>query len=146
MIAEKEIAAMSSMSRVQERIQENERQLTLDRQSLAHMENSSWRHMDDLHCALGGVTDQEPSLFERTMRRMKAGINELEEANIVLRQAQGPDVKVALVSTSRQWGKLARQVEQLERDRKAATIKVAHYPAQIFCQLRIVSALTRRPA
>ena len=108
---------MSSMSRVQERIQENERQLTLDRQSLAHMENSSWRHMDDLHCALGGVTDQEPSLFERTMRRMKAGINELEEANIVLRQAQDPDVKVALVSTSRQWGKLARQVEQLERDR-----------------------------
>ena len=51
------------MSRVQERIQENERQLTLDRQSLAHMENSSWRHMDDLHCALGGVTDQGPSLF-----------------------------------------------------------------------------------
>jgi hypothetical protein len=38
----KEIAAMSI---VQERIQENERQLTLDRQSLAHMENSSWRHM-----------------------------------------------------------------------------------------------------
>jgi hypothetical protein len=83
MIAEKEIAAMS---RVQERIQENERQLTLDRQSLAHMENSSWRHMDDLHCAQGGVTDQGPSLFERTIRRMKAGINELEEANIVLRR------------------------------------------------------------
>ena len=86
MIAEKEIAAMSSMSRVQERIQENERQLTLDRQSLAHMENSSWRHMDDLHCAQGGVTDQGPSLFERTIRQMKAGINELEEANIVLRR------------------------------------------------------------
>jgi len=114
MIAEKEIAAMS---RVQERIQENERQLTLDRQSLAHMENSSWRHMDDLHRALGGVTDQGPSLFERTIRRMKAGITELEEANIVLRQAQDPDVKAALVSMSRQWGKLARQVEQLERDR-----------------------------
>jgi hypothetical protein len=80
---EKEIAAMSI---VQERIQENERQLTLDRQSLAHMENSSWRHMDDLHCALGGVPDQEPSLFERTIRRMKAGIDELEETNIILRR------------------------------------------------------------
>jgi hypothetical protein len=80
---EKEIAAMSI---VQERIQENERQLTLDRQSLAHMENSSWRHMDDLHCALGGVTDQEPSHFKRTIRRMKAGLNELEEANIILRR------------------------------------------------------------
>jgi hypothetical protein len=68
----KEIAAMSI---VQERIRENERQLTLDRQSLAHMENSSWRHMDDLHCALGGVTDQEPSHFKRTIRRMKAGLN-----------------------------------------------------------------------
>jgi hypothetical protein len=32
------------------------------------------------------VTDQGPSLFERTIRRMKAGINELEEANIVLRR------------------------------------------------------------
>jgi hypothetical protein len=79
----KEIAAMSI---VQERIRENERQLTLDRQSLAHMENSSWRHMDDLHCALGGVTDQEPSHFKRTIRRMKAGLNELEEANIILRR------------------------------------------------------------
>ena len=65
------------MSRVQESIQKNERQLILDRQSLAHMENSSWRHMDDLHCALGGVTDQEPSHFKRTIRRMKAGLNEL---------------------------------------------------------------------
>ena len=51
------------MSRVQESIQKNERQLILDRQSLAHMENSSWRHMDDLHCAL---EDQEPSHFKRT--------------------------------------------------------------------------------
>jgi hypothetical protein len=50
------------------------------------MENSSWRHMDDLHCVLGGVTDQEPSLFKRTIRRMKAGLNELEEANIILRR------------------------------------------------------------
>ena len=74
------------MSIVQERIQENERQLTLDRQSLAHMENSSWRHMDDLHCALGGMADQEPSHFKRTIRRMKAGLNELEEANIILRR------------------------------------------------------------
>jgi hypothetical protein len=79
---EKEIAAMSI---VQERIQENERQLILDRQSLAHIENSSWRHMDDLH-GVGGVPDQGPSLFERTIRRMKAGIDELEEANIVLRR------------------------------------------------------------
>ena len=71
------------MSIVQERIQENERQLTLDRQSLAHMENSSWRHMDDLHCS-GRRADQEPSLFERTIRRMKAGIDELEETNIIL--------------------------------------------------------------
>src|SRR5580700_1021194 len=54
------------MSRVQERIQENERLLTIDRQSLAHMENSSWRHMDDLHCALGGVPEQGPSLLEHT--------------------------------------------------------------------------------
>ena len=76
---EKEIA---TMTRVQERIQENERQLILDRQSLAHMENSSWRHMDDLHCAL---EDQEPSHFKRTIRRLKAGIDKLEEANIILR-------------------------------------------------------------
>jgi hypothetical protein len=82
------------MSRVQERIQENERRLTLDRESLAHMENSSWRQMDDLHCAQGGVIDpitmivedQEPSLFKRTIRRLKAGIDELEEATIVLRR------------------------------------------------------------
>ena len=74
------------MSIVQERIQENERLLTIDRQSLAHMENSSWRHMDDPHCALGGVSEQGPSLYERTIRRMKAGIDELEEANIVLRR------------------------------------------------------------
>ncbi len=71
---------------IQERIQENERQLILDRQSLVHMENSSWRHMDELYSALGGPTDQEPSLFERTIRRLKAGIDELEEANIVLRR------------------------------------------------------------
>ena len=77
---EKEIATMTI---VQERIQENERQLILDRQSLAHMENSGWRHMDDLHCAL---EDQEPSLFKRTIGRMKAGIDELEEANIILRR------------------------------------------------------------
>ena len=64
------------MSRVQESIQKNERQLILDRQSLAHMENSSWRHMDDLHCAL---EDQEPSHFKRTIRRLKAGIDKLEE-------------------------------------------------------------------
>src|ERR1700730_19217448 len=51
----------AAMSRVQESIQKNERQLILDRQSLAHMENSSWRHMDDLHCAL---EDQEPSHFK----------------------------------------------------------------------------------
>ena len=44
------------------------------------------RHMDDLHCALGGMADQEPSLFKRTIRRMKAGLNELEEANIILRR------------------------------------------------------------
>src|ERR1700730_18201670 len=41
------------------------------------------RHMDDLHCAL---EDQEPSLFKRTIGRMKAGIDELEEANIILRR------------------------------------------------------------
>ena len=77
------------MTIVQERIQENERLLTIDRQSLAHMENSSWRHMSDLHCALGGVTDQNtqgPSLYERTIGRLKAGIDELEEANIILRR------------------------------------------------------------
>jgi hypothetical protein len=38
------------MSIVQ-RIQENERQLTLDRQSLAHMENSSWSHGRSPLCA-----------------------------------------------------------------------------------------------
>jgi len=70
------------MSRVQERIQENERQLTLDRQSLAHMENSSWRHMDDLRYAL---EDQEPSHFKRTIKRLKAGIDKLEEDNVILR-------------------------------------------------------------
>jgi hypothetical protein len=77
---EKEIATMTI---VQERIQENERQLILDRQSLAHMENSGWRHMDDLHCAL---EDQEPSHFKRTIRRLKAGIDKLEESNVILRR------------------------------------------------------------
>ena len=71
------------MTIVQERIQENERLLTIDRQSLAHMENSSWRHMDDLHCAL---EDQEPSHFKRTIRRLKAGIDKLEESNVILRR------------------------------------------------------------
>ena len=73
----------AAMSRVQESIQKNERQLILDRQSLAHMENSSWRHMDDLHCAL---EDQEPSHFKRTIRRLKAGIDKLEESNVILRR------------------------------------------------------------
>ena len=73
----------AAMSRVQESIQKNERQLILDRQSLAHMENSSWRHMDDLHCAL---EDQEPSHFKRTIRRLKAGIDKLEECNVILRR------------------------------------------------------------
>jgi hypothetical protein len=61
------------MSIAQERIQENERQWTLDRQSLAHMENSSWRHMDDLHCALGGVPDQGPMVrgsWGRTLSKL----------------------------------------------------------------------------
>jgi hypothetical protein len=73
----------AAMSRVQESIQKNERQLILDRQSLAHMENSSWRHMDDLHCAL---EDQEPSHFKRTIRRLKAEIDKLEESNVILRR------------------------------------------------------------
>jgi hypothetical protein len=77
--SEKEIAVMSI---VQERIQENERQLTLDRQSLAHMENSNWRHMDDLHWA---SEEQEPSHFKRTIRRLKAGIDKLEVSNVILR-------------------------------------------------------------
>jgi hypothetical protein len=47
------------------------------------MENSGWRHMDDLHCAL---EDQEPSHFKRTMRRLKAGIDKLEESNVILRR------------------------------------------------------------
>jgi hypothetical protein len=94
---EKEIAAMSI---VQERIQENERQLTLDRQSLAHMGNSSWRHMSDLYSALGGVTDpstQGLSLYERTIGRLKVEIDDLEETNIILRregaQAEAPDLE-----------------------------------------------------
>jgi hypothetical protein len=80
----KEIAPMSTD---QERIQENEHRLIVDRQSLAHMENSSWRHMSDLYSALGGVTDpstQGLSLYERTLGRLKIGIDELEETNITL--------------------------------------------------------------
>jgi hypothetical protein len=83
---EKGIAPMST---VQERIQENEHQLILDRQSLAHMENSSWRHMSDLYSALGGVTDpsaQRLSLCERTIGRLKVEIDDLEETNIILRR------------------------------------------------------------
>src|SRR5580700_6900585 len=94
---EKEIAPMFT---VQERIQENEHQLILDRQSLAHMENSSWRHMSDLYSALGGVTDpstQRLSLYERTIEQLKIGIDELEETyNIILRReaalAEAPDL------------------------------------------------------
>jgi hypothetical protein len=71
------------MTIVQERIQENERQLILDRQSLAHMENSSWRHVDDLHCAL---EDQEPSHFKRTITRISTRIDKLEEFNVILRR------------------------------------------------------------
>jgi hypothetical protein len=71
------------MTIVRERIQENERLLTIDRQSLAHMENSSCRHMDDLHYAL---EDQEPSPFKRTIMRLKAGIDKLEESNVILRR------------------------------------------------------------
>ena len=77
------------MSTVQERLQENERQLILDRQSLAHVENSSWRHMSDLYNALGGVTDpstQGLSLYERTIGRMKVEIDELEKTIIILRR------------------------------------------------------------
>jgi hypothetical protein len=81
MIANKK--EIGPMSTVQERIQENEHRVILNRQSLAHMENSSWRRMDDLHWA---IEDQEPSLFKRTIRRLKAGIDELEEATIVLRR------------------------------------------------------------
>jgi hypothetical protein len=77
------------MSTVQKRIQENEHRLNLDRQSLAHMENSSWRHMSDLYSALSGVTDQSTqglSLYERTIGRLKVGIDELEETDIILRR------------------------------------------------------------
>jgi hypothetical protein len=76
------------MSTVQERIQENEHRLIL-RQSLAHMENSSWRHMSDLYSALGGVTDprtQGLSLYERTLGQLKVEIDELEETNVILRR------------------------------------------------------------
>jgi hypothetical protein len=73
----------AAMPTVQKRIQENEHRLIVNRQSLAYMENSSWRHMDDLHCALD---EQEPSLFKRTISQLKAGIDELEEANIALRR------------------------------------------------------------
>jgi hypothetical protein len=76
---EKEIALMST---VQERIHENEHRLILHRQSLAHLENSSWRHMSDLYSALGSVTDpstRELSLYERTIERLKVEIDELEE-------------------------------------------------------------------
>jgi hypothetical protein len=94
---EKEIAPMST---VQERIQENEHRLILERQSLAHMENSSWRHMSDLYSALGGVTDpstQRLSLYERTIEQLKVGIDELEETyNVILRReaalAEAPDL------------------------------------------------------
>jgi hypothetical protein len=97
---EKEIAPMST---VQERIQENEHRLILIRQSLAHMENSSWRHMSGLYSALGGVTDpstQGLSLYERTIEQLKVGIDELEETyNIILRregaQAEAPDLEGA---------------------------------------------------
>jgi hypothetical protein len=85
---EKEIAPMST---VQERIQENEHRLILNRQSLAHMENSSWRHMSDLYSALGGVTDpstQGLSLYERTIARLKVEIDELEETNTILRREE----------------------------------------------------------
>jgi hypothetical protein len=92
---EKEIAPMST---VQERIQENEHRVILNRQSLAHMENSSWRYMSDLYSALGGVTDpstQGLSLYERTIGQLKVGIDELEKTNIILRregaQAEAPD-------------------------------------------------------
>jgi hypothetical protein len=95
---EKEIASMST---VQERVQENERRLILNRQSLAHMEKSSWRHMSDLYSALGGVTDpstQGLSLYERTKEQLKIGIDELEETyNIILRRegarAEAPDLE-----------------------------------------------------
>jgi hypothetical protein len=94
---EKEIAPMST---VQERIQENEHQVILNRQSLAHMENSSWRQMSDLYSALGGVTDpctQGLSLYERTIGRLKVEIDDLEETNIILRReearAEAPDLE-----------------------------------------------------
>jgi len=88
------------MSTVQERVQENERRLILNRQSLAHMEKSSWRHMSDLYSALGDVTDpstQGLSLYERTKEQLKIGIDELEETyNIILRRegalAEAPDL------------------------------------------------------
>jgi glutaminase len=83
---EKEIARMST---VQERIQENEHRLILNRQSLARMENSSWRHMSYFYSALGCITDpstQGLSLYERTIARLKVEIDELEETNIILRR------------------------------------------------------------
>jgi hypothetical protein len=77
------------MSTVHERIQENEHRLIVDRQSLARMENSSWRHMSDLYSALGGVIDpstQGLSLYECTIGRLKVEIDDLEETNIILRR------------------------------------------------------------
>jgi hypothetical protein len=73
---EKDIAPMST---IQERIQENEHRAILDRQSLAHMENSSWRYMSDLYSALGGGTDpstQGLSFYEHTIGRLKVEIYE----------------------------------------------------------------------
>jgi hypothetical protein len=48
--------------------------------------------------------------------RYRLDLADLSEKRLAA-QAQDPEVKAALVEVSRQWRELARQVEQLERDR-----------------------------
>jgi hypothetical protein len=49
--------------------------------------------------------------------RVKQYLDKAEECERLAAQARDPDVKAALILISRQWRELARQVEQLERDR-----------------------------
>ena len=49
--------------------------------------------------------------------RVKQYLDKAEECERLAAQAQDPDVKAALILISRQWRELARQVENLERDR-----------------------------
>ena len=71
--------------------------------------------------SLGRSVDHKAEKQARQMkepsRQAISYLDKAEECECLAAQAQDPDIKAALVSITRQWRMLARQIERLRRDR-----------------------------